>query len=199
VEPEQGYLAKRAEPSANLLGEQLRLLPCRVVPASVHFVEIDQVGIRALRPAPGSLKQLLREHSHRGRDRHALRIEEAKRVLVVETSRGDPRVPPPRQRDVVEHLIPRQLTDGLSVDEGVGDVQVALGVMVRDPGGQPGGRVGVSSRGLAGQVFRSLLGQLPSEHSGGLADFDHVAVGVTHVAADLSTAVDRRRDELGPF
>ena len=52
---------------------------------------------------------------------------------------------------------------------------------------------------LAGQVFRSLLGELPLEHSGGLADFDHVAVGVSHVAADLSTAIDRRRDELGPL
>jgi hypothetical protein len=44
---------------------------------------------------------------------------------------------------------------------------------------------------LAGQVFRSLLGELPVKRSGGLADFDHVAVGVSHVAADLSTAIDR--------
>ena len=32
---------------------------------------------------------------------------------------------------------------------------------------------------LAGQVFWSLLGELPVEHSGGLADFDQVAVGVS--------------------
>jgi hypothetical protein len=52
---------------------------------------------------------------------------------------------------------------------------------------------------LARQVFRSLLGELPMERSGSLADFDHVAVGISHVAADLSTAIDRRRDELGPL
>jgi hypothetical protein len=52
---------------------------------------------------------------------------------------------------------------------------------------------------LAGQVFRSLLGEHPVERSGGLADFDYVAVGVSHVAADLGTAIDRRRDELGPL
>ena len=51
---------------------------------------------------------------------------------------------------------------------------------------------------LAGQVFGALLGELSMEGSGGLADFDHVAVGVSHVAADLSKAIDRRRDELGP-
>jgi hypothetical protein len=52
---------------------------------------------------------------------------------------------------------------------------------------------------LSRQVFRSFLGELPLEHPGGLADFDHVAVGVSQVAADLSTAIDRRRDELGPL
>src|SRR5439155_20537218 len=33
----------------------------------------------------------------------------------------------------------------------------------------------------------------------GLANFDQVAVRVAHVAPDLSTAIDRRRHELGPF
>jgi hypothetical protein len=51
----------------------------------------------------------------------------------------------------------------------------------------------------AGQVFRSLLGQLAAQHSRGLADLDQVAVGIAQVAADLGTAIDRRCHELGPF
>ena len=46
-------------------------------------------------------------------------------------------------------------------------------------------RITMATSLLPGQVFRSLLGEFPSEHPGGLADFDHVAVGVSHVAADL--------------
>ena len=63
----------------------------------------------------------------------------------------------------------------------------------------PGHSVGRRPSPLAGQVFRSLLGELPMEDSGGLANFDHVAVRVSHVAADFSAAIDRRRDELGPL
>src|SRR4029453_14354313 len=53
--------------------------------------------------------------------------------------------------------------------------------------------------GLARQVFGPLLGESALEQSGGLADFDQVAVGVAHVAADLSPPIDRGRHELGPF
>ena len=52
---------------------------------------------------------------------------------------------------------------------------------------------------LAGQVVGPLLGESAVEQSGGLADFDHVAVGVPHVTANLSTTIDRRRHELGPL
>jgi hypothetical protein len=48
---------------------------------------------------------------------------------------------------------------------------------------------------LAGQIFGPLLGEFAFEQAGGLADFDHVAVGVAHVAADLSAAIDRRRHD----
>jgi hypothetical protein len=51
---------------------------------------------------------------------------------------------------------------------------------------------------LARQVLGPLLGEFALEQSRGLADLDQVAVGVPHVAADLSTAIDRRRHELGP-
>jgi hypothetical protein len=36
------------------------------------------------------------------------------------------------------------------------------------------------------------------EQAGGLADFNEVSVRVPHVAADLCSAVDRRRDERCP-
>jgi len=146
----------------------LRLLPGREVPAPIDLVEVDEVGVCALGPASRGLVELLREHGQRGRNGHALGVEEAIRVFVVQTSGGHPRVRQPRERDVVEHLIPRQVTDGLSGDEGAGDVQVALGVVVRDPGGQPGGRVGDSVERLRVQ-----------EHLDGVAD--PLRIQVTHL------------------
>src|SRR6185503_13407469 len=58
---------------------------------------------------------------------------------------------------------------------------------------------GLRYRRSAGQIFRPLLGEFSFEQSGGLADFDHVAVGVPHVAADLCTAIERGCHELGPL
>jgi len=49
----------------------MRLLPDREVPTSINLVEVNQVGIRALCPAPRSLTQLLPEHGHRGPPRFA--------------------------------------------------------------------------------------------------------------------------------
>ena len=49
----------------------------------------------------------------------------------------------------------------------------------------------------ARQILGPLLGEVAFEQSGGLADFDHVAIRVPHVAADLGAAVNRRRHELG--
>jgi hypothetical protein len=40
-------------------------------------------------------------------------------------------------------------------------------------------------------IFGPLLGESAFEQPGGLADFDHVAVGAPHVAADLGTVIDR--------
>lgn len=50
---------------------------------------------------------------------------------------------------------------------------------------------------LTGQIFGPLLGEFAGAQSRGLTIFDQVAVGVSHV--NLSTAIDRRRHELGPF
>src|SRR6202042_3058422 len=51
----------------------------------------------------------------------------------------------------------------------------------------------------AREILRALLGEFSFQQPRRLADFDHVAVGVAHVAADLGAAIDRRRDELGPL
>src|ERR1700729_308629 len=96
--------------------------------------------------------------------------------------RRSPRVTPPRRR------------------HGAGDFPLSAGEHVPRQAAFSVVRTDASHPSpLAGQVFRSLLRELPLEHSGGLADFDYVAVGVSHVAADLGTAIDRRRHELGPL
>jgi hypothetical protein len=53
-EPSIPLLAQRAECGAELCAEKLRLLPGGKVTAPVHFVEIDQVAIGALRRQRGS-------------------------------------------------------------------------------------------------------------------------------------------------
>src|ERR1700733_10487773 len=51
----------------------------------------------------------------------------------------------------------------------------------------------------AREVLRALGGEMALQQAGGLADLDKVSVRVPHVAADLCSAVDRRRDELCPL
>src|ERR1700754_3440488 len=61
-------LAKRPERGAELLGEDLRLLPGREVAAFVDLVVVDEIRIGPLGPAPRRLVQLARKDGHRGRD-----------------------------------------------------------------------------------------------------------------------------------
>src|ERR1700726_5335285 len=51
----------------------------------------------------------------------------------------------------------------------------------------------------AWEVLRALCGEMALQQAGGLADLDEVSVRVPHVAADLRSAVDRRRHELCPL
>ena len=62
-------LAQRPERRAQLLGEELRLLPRREVTALVDLVEVDELGIGALGPAPRRLVDLAGKHRHGDRDR----------------------------------------------------------------------------------------------------------------------------------
>ena len=52
---------------------------------------------------------------------------------------------------------------------------------------------------LTGQILGPLLCEFAGAQSRGLTNFDQVAIGVPHVTANLSTAIDRRRHKLGPF
>src|SRR2546425_5179349 len=62
-------------------------------------------------PAPpnsAAPEEFIREGARGHGDLDALRRKEAERALPVETSRGNPRVRQPEQRDVVEHIVARE-------------------------------------------------------------------------------------------
>ena len=109
--------------------------------APVDLVEVDEVGVGLLGPAPRRLVELSREDAHRCRNRDALDVEEAERVLPVEAPRGHPGVRQPRERDVVEDLVPGEVVDRVAV-EAPRDVLVAEQVVVEHPGGEGDGGVG---------------------------------------------------------
>src|SRR5262245_49610112 len=111
-------LPERPEPGSYLLGEEFRLLPGREVVAPVDLVEVDEVVVRALSPAPRRLVHLAREDADGGRDLDALDVPEPELVLPVEPGRRDARVRQPRERDVVQDLVPRETADGLIVHKG---------------------------------------------------------------------------------
>src|SRR5215207_3968427 len=133
--------AQGPEGGAELLGEELRLLPGREVVALVDLVEVDEVGIGLLGPGPRGLVELVGEDAHRRRDGDPLDVEEAEGVLPVETTRGHPGVRHPGEGDVVQDLVSGEVADRLA-REGGGDVVVAAGVVVQHPGGQGDGGIG---------------------------------------------------------
>ncbi len=120
--------------SENRLGE---------VAALVDFVEVDEVGVRLLGPAPRRLILLAGKDGHRNGDGDALGVEEATLVLPIETRRGDPRVRQPVERDVVEDLVTGQFARVARVpvqssDDCRGRLAVGI-VVVEEPGGQADG------------------------------------------------------------
>src|SRR5262245_48747497 len=72
--------AQRLETNSQLFGQGLGLLPGREVSALGEPVEVDEIGIRLLRPAPRRLEQVIREGARRHGDLHALRPKEAELV-----------------------------------------------------------------------------------------------------------------------
>src|SRR5262249_56292927 len=99
---QNGRLAKSPERGAHLLGEELRLFPGREVSALVDFVEVDEVGVGAFRPASRSLVLLARKDADGDWKGEALHVEEAALVLPIQARGGNPRVGQPVEPDGVE-------------------------------------------------------------------------------------------------
>src|SRR6266487_743935 len=106
------HLAERAERGPHFAAEDLRLFPGGEVPALVDLVEIDEVGIGLLDPAPRRLICLVGEYAHGHGDGDPFGIPKATLVFPIEPRRGDPRVRQPKERDVVEDVVTRQLAGG---------------------------------------------------------------------------------------
>jgi len=101
------HLAKRPEPYAHLIHQQLRLFPRRKVPALVELVVMDEPGIGPLRPAPRRMVLLVGKDAHRNGDRDVLGSEvDLGEPIPIETRRRDCCVRQPEQRRVVEHIVP---------------------------------------------------------------------------------------------
>src|SRR5712672_2656175 len=106
-------VTQRPEARANLRDKMLRLLPGREVGALVELVVVDELWIRLLSPTRRRLVDLFGESAHGDGDLHAPHIEEAAGWKImpgipVEACRGDRGVRQPIERDVVEHVVPRQ-------------------------------------------------------------------------------------------
>src|SRR5918998_777694 len=77
-------LTQRSEPRAELLGEQLGLFPGCEVTTLVDLVEVDQVGVGLLGPAPRGLICLAGKDAHGHRDGDALGVEKATLIFPIE-------------------------------------------------------------------------------------------------------------------
>src|SRR5215218_3600596 len=106
----------------------------------VDLVEVDQVGVGLLGPAPRGLVLLAGKDGHGNRDGDALGVEKATPIFPIEPRRRDPRVRQPIKRDVVEDLLPRQFARGArgpvqSRGDRSGRLAVSI-IVVEKPGGQ---------------------------------------------------------------
>src|SRR5215218_63150 len=113
-------LAQRSKGGTDLFGEELWLLPRGKVPAPLGLVEVDEVGIPQLHPAPRRPEDLAGERGEANRQRN-LRRSLAGRTRF-RLSLSELPVPPgsrgagagkPVQRDVVDDAVPGQPTRGL--------------------------------------------------------------------------------------
>jgi hypothetical protein len=82
--------AQWLEGRANLLCKELRLFPRREVPAFVGLVEVDQLVIGPLRPAPRRLKTLAWEDGDGRRDGDVGREIKVDLVLPIEPAGENP-------------------------------------------------------------------------------------------------------------
>src|SRR5271166_2215055 len=134
-------LAQRVERRPDLGGEQFGLFPGSEVAAPVDLVEVGEGGVGLLDPVAGGPENLAREDGEADRDADLRRGLSGRAgcglpVLPVLPGGRSPGAGQPVQRDVVEDLVPGEMARGLAVEEGAGDLVVAVGVVVDHPGRQ---------------------------------------------------------------
>ena len=103
--------------------------------ALVDLVKVDEVRKGSFDPGSGRPKRFAWEYRECGTNRDFSLGNEAPLLPVEAGGRGSS-VGKPVQRDVVKNGISCKTTLGLSF-EGVCHLLVAVGVMVKQPGGQP--------------------------------------------------------------
>jgi len=134
-------IRERLERGAHLTREELRLFPGREVPALLRHVVVNEVVVRALHPVLRRLEDLVGKHrvgdGERQVRRRILERRSSALCLLPVNPRGRRRgVRQPVQRDVVDDMVAGEVARRLSVEEGVGDLLVAVRVVVEHPGGE---------------------------------------------------------------
>ena len=112
--------------------------------AAVDLVEVREAGVGRLGPAARGSPDLAgerREADRHGRRRGGLagRERAGSPVIPVVPGRRGSGARQPVQRDVVEDVVPGEVASRLAVDEGAGDLVVAVRVVVEQPGRQGDG------------------------------------------------------------
>src|SRR3954452_25129810 len=100
---------------------------------------MNEIVVGALGPTPRSLVDLLREDAYGSRNGDVVVVEEGTLVFLIETSAGHARVRQPGKGDVVEDVVPCEITVGLPIDEEFRDVPIAGHVVVDHPCGKGDG------------------------------------------------------------
>ena len=109
--------------------------------APVDLVEVGEGGVGLLDPAARGPEDLAGEDGEADRDRDLRRSLPGRAgcglpVLPVLPGGRGPGAGQPVQRDVVDDVVPGEMARGLPVEEGTGDLVVAVGVVVEHPGRQ---------------------------------------------------------------
>src|SRR5215203_1000625 len=133
-------LAQRSERRANLRREQFGLFPSGEVTAPIDLVEVGEGAVRPPDPAARGRPDLAGEGGEAHRDRDLGRSLGGRGrdsggsvALPVRPGRRCPGAGQPVQRNVVEDVGPGEIARGLAVDEGAGDLLVAVRVVVEHP------------------------------------------------------------------
>src|SRR5581483_2242158 len=124
-------LSERPEAGSHFCREQLRLLPGGEMAACLQPVVVHELWIRALRPAPRRLVELIGEHAYCNGNGHSLRGEEGQLTLPIKTSRRNAGVGQPVERHIVEDVRLGD-TPGLTI-ECARDEGVTAGVVIQHP------------------------------------------------------------------